>query len=243
MNAHIAPKSRIAEPLELSPGEIHFLWWFIQGSIMNPDTRARMRKAWGFCERHAWGWMAVEAAFRSAYMHGPAVLYEDLMERAVMFFEVSGPMQHSRVRRSLRENGPCLMCEEGYGPDSKGIVKPALVTQGRDLRELRSMAQRTLPYWRKDVCGQCDGSGSSVRCRKHFLQEAHLGYASEVDSHKEFVTHIFGHLVKYARSYRWEFRGTRTEEDAASLISAVGWCSGWKLLLSIVGRTSDRLPS
>jgi hypothetical protein len=235
VNADIAPKSRIVEPLELSPGEIHFLWWFIQGSIMNPDTRARMRKAWGFCERHAWGWMAIEAAFRSGYMHGPAVLYEDLMERAVMFFEVSGPMQHSRVRRSLREKGPCLMCEEGYGPDSKGIVKPAIVKQGRDLSGLRSMAQRTQPYWRKAVCGRCAGTASTVRCRKHLLKEAYPSSTMEFSSHKELVIDIFSHLVKYACSYRWEFRGTRTEEDEASLISAVGWCSGWKLLLSITG--------
>lgn len=41
--------------VQLSGGEIHYLWWFIQGSIMNPDTRYKLRDSWGLCERHAWG--------------------------------------------------------------------------------------------------------------------------------------------------------------------------------------------
>jgi hypothetical protein len=40
-----------------SSDEIRFLWWFIQGSTMNPSTRDRLRKAWRLCERHAWLWM------------------------------------------------------------------------------------------------------------------------------------------------------------------------------------------
>jgi len=241
VNTCAEPKPVSLRSLHLSPGEIHFLWWFIQGSIMNPDTRERMRKAWGFCERHAWGWMAVEAAFRTGYLHGPAVLYEDLMERAVIFFDVYGPIQNARVRSRLRNKGPCLMCEEGYGADSKGIVKPAVVEQGRDLTELRLMAQRTLPYWREAVCGHCAGTASTVRCRKHFLNEAHLGSVKEFHSHKELVTELLSRLVKYARSFQWEFRGTRTEEDTAALIMAVGWCSGWGTLLSIMGQNTDFL--
>jgi hypothetical protein len=201
---------------------------------MNPSTRERLRKAWGFCERHSWGWIAVEAAFRGGYMHGPAVLYEDLMERTVASLDVCGLMQNARVRRSLREKGPCLMCEEGYGPESVGYARPELVRRGRDLSELRSMAQRTLPYWRKAVCGLCAGSGSTVRCRKHFLNDMDVGSAKECYSHNEYVNDIFRHLVTYSRSYRWGFHDTRTEEGLASLISAVGWCSGWTTFLSIL---------
>ena len=49
--------------IQLSDGEIHYLYWFIQGSIMVPNIRRRLRRAWGFCERHAWGYILVEAAF------------------------------------------------------------------------------------------------------------------------------------------------------------------------------------
>jgi len=241
VNLHIEPRSHLAESARLSPGEIHFLWWFIQGSIMNPDTRERMRKAWGFCERHAWGWMAVEAAFRSGYMHGPAVLYEDLIERAMTFFDVYGPMQSTRVRRRLRERGPCLMCEEGYDSNSSGCVRQELVEQGRDLKQARLFAQRTFPYWRNAVCGRCAGTESPVKCRKHFLEESNPRSMEDFQLHKELVTDIFGHLVKYARSFRWEFHDTRTEEDTAALIMAVGWCSGWGILLSIMGQNTDFL--
>lgn len=35
---------------------------------MNPETRASLRRAWGMCERHAFGFVAVEAAFRSRFL-------------------------------------------------------------------------------------------------------------------------------------------------------------------------------
>jgi hypothetical protein len=60
----------------------------------------------------------------------------------------------------------------------------------------------------------------------------------DFEFHKEFVTDVFRRLAKYSGSFRWGFHDTRTEEDAAALIMAVGWCSGWSLLLSIVGERS-----
>jgi hypothetical protein len=32
-------RSGSGEDWRLSDGEVHFLWWFIQGSIMIPETR------------------------------------------------------------------------------------------------------------------------------------------------------------------------------------------------------------
>lgn len=31
-----------------SPGEIHYIWWYIQGSIMNPEVRRTLRRARGY---------------------------------------------------------------------------------------------------------------------------------------------------------------------------------------------------
>lgn len=202
---------------------------------MSPPTRMRLRRAWGLCERHSWGWMSVEAAFRSGYMHGPAVLYEDVMSLAVAAFDVRGPMQMGRLRRRIRQKGPCLMCEEGYGPDSTGFVKPQIVSQGRDLSELRVLAAGTSPYWREAVCGTCAGTDSAQRCRRHLIEDERRGLIHDPSESRALVKNIFSHMVKYARSFQYEFHGTHTEEDMASLISAVGWCSGWKLLLSIMG--------
>jgi len=234
VSIQVASTSAALEVFHLSPVEIHFLWWFIQGSIMNPSTRERLRKAWGLCERHSWGWMVVEAAFRSGYMHGPAVLYEDLMGLAVAAFEMHGPVQHGRLGRRLRLKGPCLMCEEGYGFESKGFVKEEVVRQGRDLRELQILAGSCQQYWRMAVCGRCAGTVSAQRCRKHLLEDRSQGLVDNIPNHRSLVIYLSQHLFKYARSFQFEFRGTRTEEDAAALISAVGWCSGWTILLSIM---------
>lgn len=62
MGRVVSSDPSVRASFELSPGEIHFLWWFIQGNIMNPSPQVRLRKNWGVCERRAWGWMAVNAA-------------------------------------------------------------------------------------------------------------------------------------------------------------------------------------
>jgi hypothetical protein len=67
---NLDPEKRQRCTLPLSNGEINFLWWFIQGSIMSPSTRDRLWKTWGMCERHTWGFISVEAAFRQGYMMG-----------------------------------------------------------------------------------------------------------------------------------------------------------------------------
>ena len=91
--------------LQLSDGEIHYLYWFIQGSIMVPDIRHELRRAWGFCERHAWSYILVEAAFYRGYMHGAALLYEDLLTPAVSNLRVRGPLRNRRLARSLGSPG------------------------------------------------------------------------------------------------------------------------------------------
>jgi len=46
-------------------------------------------------------------------------------------------------------------------------------------------------------------------------------------------------VIPILLSFRWENRGTETVEDMAALISAVGWCSGWKPLFSIMDSVID----
>jgi len=191
------------------------------------------------CERHAWGWMVVESAFRGTFMHGPAVLYEDLMGLAYAAFEIRGPMRRGRLRRRIDLKENCLMCEEGFGPHTKGFVKPQIVEQGRDFRNFLSFARKTMLYWRKTVCGQCSGDGSPVRCRRHLVQDESRGLVDGFSGPKALVSYIFHHLVIYARSFQFELQGTQTTEDEAALISAVGWCSGWELFLHIVDSAAE----
>ncbi len=230
--------NKTGDVLQLSPGEIHFLWWFIQGSIMNPSTRTRLRRAWGLCQRHAWGWMVVEAAFRNAYMHGPAVLYEDLMTTAAPLFELHGPRQLFRLARRLKEKGPCLMCEEGYNASSKGFVKPHIVQQGRDVTQFQRLAGRTAAFWSRGVCGRCANTDSPLRCRIHLIEDLSTGDAKDIELHRDAFGDIVERLRRYARSFQFEFQGNRADEDEAALIEAVGWCSGWETFLVLL-RSSE----
>ena len=140
---------------QLLPREIHYLYWYIQGSIMNPETRKALRKAWGFCERHAWAAMLVELAFRPSFLHGPAMLYEDILARAVPAFDVPSPLQSLRLGAKLRDKGPCLMCEMDYSQGAESWARHDIIGVGGDPSHLCAFALRTKKYWMKMVCGRC----------------------------------------------------------------------------------------
>lgn len=84
---------------------------------MEPDVRRRLHRAWGMCGRHAWGALAVETSYRYGYLHGPAALYEDLMDRA---------------RRTLRRTAPgCRAHLDGVpAADRSGLPGRGLEDRG-----------------------------------------------------------------------------------------------------------------
>ena len=220
---------------QFAAGEVHFLWWFIQGSIMDLETRHRLWHAWGMCERHSFGWLSVEAAFRHCYLHSPAIVYAELMARASRAFEVSGPLAGERLARRLRMRGPCLMCDLELGPDSAGgFIAAERVAEGRDLTQLRRFMAESEQHWRGTVCGHCDRTAAPPRCRRHLLLDLAGDSAIDIAAHRALVKQIAVRAERYSMSYRWERRGTDTAEDRAALVSAVGWCSGWNALLSVL---------
>ena len=206
----------------LSSGEVNFLWWFIQGSIMEPDVRGSLRRGWGLCDRHTSAWLSVEAAFRHRYLHGPAVLYDDLMERAQAAFELAGPLVERRLAHHLRARGACHLCTLGLGPDSRGFIVGDRLQIGRDSSQLRAFMDETRTFWRETVCGACACSSSAVRCRAHLCAEIEDGAVDKLDAHRSLVRCIARHIRRYNESFVWEMRGTDTVEDRAALISAAG---------------------
>jgi hypothetical protein len=213
----------------LSDGEIHFLWSFMDGSIMNPETRWRLRYGWGMCQRHAFGWVSMEATFRPSILMGPVILYEDIMERAVQAFRARGPGQGLRVAWGLRERGPCLMCELDYGPDSKAAAADErALKHGRELQNIRSFALATEPWWQPAVCGVCAGSDSPALCRGHLREALLRGGAVDLERQRTLAESILRHLSSFSRGLTWDYRGTDTVEDRAALVSAIGWCGGWQ---------------
>jgi hypothetical protein len=220
--------------LRFSDGEIHFLWHFIQGSIMIPDTRRSLRRSWGLCDRHSFGFIAIETAYRHDYLHGQAVLYKDLMKRAAAALNAPAPLYAVNVAFKLRATGPCLMCKLEYGPTSKGAARPELIEQGRDLGPIRTFANDTAPYWRVRVCGRCAANDSRPRCRIHVREELISG-SCDAPEQRALVQYIFEHVTRYARSFVWGHHGTDTVEDRGALIEAIGWLAGWRPWLALIG--------
>jgi hypothetical protein len=218
----------------LGDQEIHYLWWYIQGSIMEPDVRRRLHRAWGMCGRHAWGALAVETSYRRGYLHGPAILYQDLMERAQRAFTGIAPGRAWRVARRLRGRGPCLMCDMGLDRAGAAAAREDLLAPGRDPDPFRALAARTAEYWRPMVCGRCIGDERGARCRVHLVEDLAAGRVDDVGAHERTVQAILARVTAYRESFRWEQRNTETDADRAGLLAAVGWCSGWAAAVALL---------
>jgi hypothetical protein len=237
-----AVPGRVPDAWRLSNGEVHFLWWFIQGSIMVPETRRRLVRGWGLCERHAWGALGGEASFRHGYLHGPCKLYEDLLGRARAALQTpaavpAGVAAHVVARR-LRERGPCLFCDCGLTGASGGCAQPWMVERANDPGELARFAARTAEHWRPTVCGRCAGDAAPVRCRGHFREDVAAG-RGDVAAQVRLVGDVLRRLLVYSRSFVWGYHDTETDADRAALLSAVGWCSGWRGLFALTGAARD----
>lgn len=216
----------------LSTGEASFLWSFAQASIMLPEVRESLRRSWGLCARHASGWLIVESAFRHRYLHGPAVLYDDLMEIAGGAFAHHGPMAAERCAWRLATRGPCHLCSMGIGAQSAGFIEHEHWETARDATGWIEFLIETRPLWLPHVCGRCDGSGRPARCRQHLVEDI-AGGADDVATAMMEVRWIAGHVHRYDRSFRWECQGTDTLEDHAALVASIGWCGGWSSLLAL----------
>jgi hypothetical protein len=234
----LAPPPDALATAPLSSGEVNFLWWFIQGSIMDADVRARLRAGWGLCDRHTAAWLAVESAFRHRYLHGPAVFYDDLMQHALRAFDRAGAIAARGIAqrvlaRRLRSRGACHLCELGLGPDSPGYVPGQRLQTGRDTSPLRAFMQETAAFWGDQVCGICAGNAHTARCRAHLCAELDAG--AEIEPHRALVRVLSDHMKHYDDSFRWEKRGSDTVQDRAALIGAAGWSGGWRALLAVYG--------
>ena len=223
----------------LSGGEVSLLWSFIRGSIMLPEARLHLRRSWGMCSRHGAAWLIVESAFRGRYLHGPALLYDDLMQSAKNEFPKHGPWLHRRLAWRLHASRRCYLCDLGASPVASGFIREDRLRKGRDTRPWRSFLTETRRFWKSDVCGICARNGLRLpgRCRRHLCADIVAGRHLDLPDQKERVERTAARLRRYADSFGWEMRGTATSEDRAGLVAAIGWCAGWSELLAL-----DRAP-
>ncbi len=222
------------DPFVLSDGEVDFLWWFIQGSIMDPDVRARLYAHWGMCARHSLAFFAVEAAFRPHLIHGCAIVYGELLLRGANALSDRGLhslVPDSVLRHLLHVSGPCHMCALGYHDRSEGNAPPDRVAQGRDMGNARRFAEDNRGGWLPHVCGRCAGRDFPALCRPHLLEAMEHGDSHVARTQYARLDMLHTHLANFENSFRWDRRDSDTEEDRGALIAAIGWCAGWSELL------------
>jgi hypothetical protein len=215
-------------------GEVNFLWWFIQGSIMNPQTWSRLLRSIGFCERHAWIHIGVEMSFREAYLMGPAILYGALIEKCLRVVWSPQTFGLRSVIRQLRAAGPCLLCTNVKEAPA-GLAPQDRLDRGRGDSELRKFAREMEPLWRGSLCPHCSGETANAAraalCRRHLLAATEAGISIDLVVQRKLLQQISNRLAQYQKSFC--FGGPEAnDQERAALISAIGWCSGWQPLLA-----------
>jgi hypothetical protein len=227
-----------SQNLPITDGEIHFLWWFIQGSIMDPETWNALLRAYGLCARHAWAHLNVEIAFRERHLLGPVILYRALIEQTLQAIQGRQYTSRSPLRR-LKAAAPCLLCALDINRAGSGAAPRARLDRGRDSSGLRSFATSLAPFWRAQVCAICaDDADQAVafpRCRQHLLADLSSRKPIDFIWQQSNLRELAARLAKYEGSF--VFGADRpSNQDRSALISAAGWCSGWRPLLELLGR-------
>lgn len=214
----------------LTDWEVHYLWWFVvDAAVMVPETRRQLRRSFGWCPRHAWGGLAVQAGLTRGYLHGLAILYDDLLRTA------DGRLRGGRWtwRRALAAR-PCPLC--GSEPRGGGrSAPPDVLRRGRDPAYMDALVAASEGRWVAWRCGVCDGSGFPWRCRPHLLAALAAGQTLDLARIRDGLTRLGEATFRYARGFRLEFQGTTGAEEVGAFLGAVGWLSGFGPFLAAYG--------
>ena len=223
MRAHKDRPSGAGNPLLEPPttAEVKQLWWFFDGSIMNPEPRHHLWQSWGFCPRHAWLHAAAEIELRGGRPFSTAILYEDLTARAASAAESHLPWE--LVARKLRSRTYCFTCD--YTVMSAG--DPTFHDR-RDrvakLERTRALLEDLDTVWRTRSCPVCLG-GTGPICRPHLLASPHP------PEDRAFLASTIRELARslrvYVKSMTWQ-GPTASDEVKASWIEALGWFGSWE---------------
>jgi hypothetical protein len=227
------PHSRESQDLAITDGEVYFLWWFIHGSVLIPETWKALVRAYGLCERHAWVHLSVEMSFRKRHFLGPVILYRALVKKSVQAIETCQRM--GLPGRPLQARGACFLCALNIGHAEAGAAPPTRLDRGRDSSGLRSCATDLAALWRPKVCAICAGEASGPsRCRPHLLADLKSHRLVDLSWQMATLEELSVQLARYEDSFVAEAEEP-ADQDRAALISAVGWCGGWHPLLALLG--------
>jgi hypothetical protein len=221
--------SRRRATLTITDGEINFLWSFIQGSVINPETWRSLLRGYGLCQRHAWVHLHVEVAFRGRYLLGPTILYAALLEKALSALCVRTPLLH----RGLLTGETCLFCSLKIADLSRGACPQSRLFTARDTRPLQQFALDLKEFWSEYVCGICKHDNGETRCRRHLTADLRAGRPVNTTQQQDLLRVLHGRIIRFQESFTVG-KPKASDQECASVIAAIGWCSGWRPLLALL---------
>jgi hypothetical protein len=210
---------------ELTAGEVRQLWWFLDGAIMNAETRVALRRSWGRCPRHAWGMAEVECELRGGVPFATSVLYADLVAGAAD--ALAGRHLGSPLRR-LEPQGPCLTCAH-----REDVHQPAeWVARAETVNRHSRFTPLLVDSWEEAsarACGACVG-GDGPTCRPHLF----LG-VGEADEVARTLPHLAARMHAYEKSLTVDGRAV-DKRGRAAWLETLGWFAGWRFPAQLVGK-------
>ena len=157
--------------------EVRATWALIDGDVMQPMIRRRLRRSLGFCPRHTWLHALVEvessrASVNPAADHQPfdsCVLYAELLGEAAVRLRTRATLRRYRrwtTRSPFAAEGRCPLCEpSGTGihvPSSTGSVTGSAEPEAASLPvlvntplEAARWCRDTLGAWESRACPRC----------------------------------------------------------------------------------------
>jgi hypothetical protein len=202
---------------DFTPVEVEHLWWFLDGTIMQPDVRHDLWRSWGLCTRHAWAHAVVECELRYQPL-STAILYRDLLGRAVRRLRAHRPWP--LIRRALRAGGLCPTCAfvRSGEPKRRFAEQTAQVNAAARFREY---VQEGHPVWNEHGCPACGLSGGP-QCRRHLVD----GAGKPDQAAADYLADVTARLDSFTDSMTWQ-GPPQTPERVAALVEALGFIAGW----------------
>jgi putative (di)nucleoside polyphosphate hydrolase len=220
-------------PLAITDGEVNFVEGFMHDGSIGAECGLQLMGYWGYCERHAWVSLAVEMSTLRGFCSRSASLYVDILHQAATALAAESRSNQRAVAKQLKERGTCMICNAN--PRWRGLHSDAELAEAKDPATLRRFAESSAPFWNSDCCPRCIGGVTGGHlCRCHTFEAVSEGGSLDLKDEREYLLNVLARLENYAWSFSWGFRGMDGPEDRAALISAIGWCSGWSSLATLI---------
>ena len=222
------------EGLDVSPQEARELWSFLDGSIMNVDTRHHLWKAWGLCPRHNWSYATMEIEQRGGLPFSTTILFEDLTGRAARLLQRTALLPWALVVGRLDAKASCYSCDHAARAQRAWAEDRRRAARANARCRSWPLLNKSKEQWSRRTCPACLG-GSGPICRLHLL----AGFAPE---DREVLAQQVGDLARrlrrFTNSMTWDGPAATPDEES-SWVEALSWFGGWGLTVSILSAGID----